>query len=168
MLDPTRGMQRHCRSSLRLQLQKQQSNFIVGIYEDMIWNDMWGWYVGIWWDLMASYIVLLHALRKTKKCQKNVRFWVDLEGCNFIVPKTAFDQGLQFYRGVLSKRIPRGKGMQRHCRSSLSSFSCRNSSPQFYSGDMWWYDIKWYVMICGDLMGFERIWWLLTSCFYML
>ena len=45
-------------------------NFILGIYVviwyEMICDDMWG-FDGIWWDLMASYIVLLHALRKTQK-----------------------------------------------------------------------------------------------------
>ena len=55
-------------------------NFIVGICDDMTWNDMkwyemicdnmWG-FDGIWWGLISFYIVLLHApkRKKSKKCQ---------------------------------------------------------------------------------------------------
>ena len=64
------------------------------------------WYEMICGDLMGFDGFLHRASKCIKKKQKhinkNVRFWVDLEGCHFIVPKT-FDklpsnQGLQFYR----------------------------------------------------------------------
>ena len=41
------------------------------IWYEMICDDMW-WFDGIWKDLVASYIVLLHALRKTQKYVKQM------------------------------------------------------------------------------------------------
>ena len=111
-----KGMQRHCRSSLSsFSCRKAVPNFIVGICDDMIWNDMW-WYVGIWWDL-KGFDGFLHrastCFKKNQKMPKNVRFWVDLEGCNFIVPKNCLQSGAFYRGGALQKDSTR----QRHAKA---------------------------------------------------
>ena len=120
-------------------------------WNDMKWNvmicgDLMG-FDGIWWGLMASSIVLLHVSRKNNRiCQKNVR-WVDLEGCHFIVSKK-----LPSVRGSnsIGACSPTGSHKAKACKGTVAAASA--------ACDMWWYGMKWYVMICGDLMGFDGIW----------
>ena len=62
----------------------------------MWWYDM-KWYVMVCGDLMGFDGFLHRAStcfkKNQKKLQKHVRFWVDLEGCNFIVPKNCLRSG---------------------------------------------------------------------------
>ena len=119
------------------------------------------------------YIVLLHALRKNQKCQKKMSgFGWTLRFCNFIEPKNCLlIRGSNSIEGVLSKRIPRGKGKgtQKDTVEAASAASAAETAvPNFIVGicdDMIW---KWYVMICGDLMGFDGIWWDLMASYIVL
>ena len=119
----------------------------------MIWNDM-KWYVmicgdlmgfdGVWWLLPScSY---MPQEKNNRICQKNVR-WVDLEGCHFIVSKK-----LPSVRGSnsIGACSPTGSHKAKACKATVEAASA--------AWDMWWYGMKWYVMICGDLMGFDGIW----------
>ena len=154
-------------------------NFIVGICDDMTWNDM-KWYgmvcgdlmgfEGVRWLLTSCFYMLQE--RNTKQCQTNVRFWVDLEGCHFIVPKNCLRSGAPILWGRAhqkgSHKAKARKGTVEAAPPASATWAAETAVPNFIVGicdDMTWNDMKWLVMICGDLMGFERIWWLLTSCF---
>ena len=152
-------------------------NFIVGICDDMIWNDMW-WYVGIWWDLirfhgiwwglMVSYIVLLHASKKI--CQTHVRFWVDLEGCHFIVLKNCLWSGAPILYGgcppKMSHKAKACKGTLKAASAVSAASAAETAVPNFILGicdDMWGFDGIWW-----DLMGFDGFFHRASTCFYML
>ena len=81
----------------------------------MICDDMWG-FDGIY--LMGFDGFLHRAFTCCKKnqniCEKHVRFGLDLEGCNFIVPKNCSGQGLQFYRGGA---VQKDSTRQRHAKA---------------------------------------------------
>ena len=91
---------------------------------------------------MASDIVLLTCFKKNPKiCQTNVRFWVDFEGCNFIVPKNCLRSGAPILYGGCS---PKGFHEAKTCKGTVEAASAASAAetavPNFIVG------------ICADMI----------------
>ena len=136
------------------------------IWPEMTWNDM-KWYVIICGDLMGfdgiwclftSCFYMLQRGKKSKKCQVG-----GPGGLPFYSPqKLRSVRGSNFLGACSPTGYHKAKARKGTVEAASAASVAETAVPNFIAGicdDMVWNDMKWYVMICGDLMGFEKIWW---------